>query len=386
MSTIGNAGVYKFGSPNGALAVSAQGANKEDLLDQIVMIDPFDTPWVSQAPKTTAKHVYHQWLNDTLGDSVNTDTAVEGDDFGYQSVNSAPNRLYNLSVILRQDIGATETQRAVDSAGFADVYAYELQKATKRLAIKLEKIVFSKSDYATGDATTAARTMRGLDGFIGSAGGDGASKVGNWAWAGQNTQGTIGGVASSAITAAVVTASLSATATGSQWTATAGTAGNLTSGDFNDMLERIYRNGGNPEQVYVSPKVKRQISAFTLIGSSTASPFSRNIAAIDKKLVSSIDFYDTDFGIIQIVLDRWVPESTNTASGAAAGNTSVIGAAFFLQRSMNRLAWLRPMQHQFIGKRGDSVAGIVVGECTLEVLSPKANGIIRGINNASPVT
>ena len=49
---------YKYGGINPSQAQSALGANKEDLLDQIINIDPFDTPWVSQAPKTTAKHVY----------------------------------------------------------------------------------------------------------------------------------------------------------------------------------------------------------------------------------------------------------------------------------------------------------------------------------------
>lgn len=353
-SPIGNAGVYKFGSPSQGLAVSAQGVNKEDLLDQIVNIDPFDTPWVSQAPKTTAKHVIHQWLIDTLGTTVDTSTAVEGDDYTYADVNSQPTRDYNVSVILRQDIGATETQRAIDSAGFADLYAYEMQKATKRLAIKLEKLVFSGATYSTGNSASA-RQLRSFPTFC----------VTNTAYAGTNPQGLPAG--------------------GTTLQGSAATAGQLSSGDFNDQLERIYRTGGNPEQVYVSPKVKRQISAFTLIGSGSASPFTRNIAAMDKKLVSAVDFYDTDFGIIQIVLDRWVPESANssTAGGSA---TDVSGAAFFLQRSMNRLAWLRPMTHQFIGKRGDSVAGIVVGEVTLEVLSEKANGIIKSINNKSAVT
>jgi hypothetical protein len=44
------------------------------------------------------------------------------------------------------------------------------------------------------------------------------------------------------------------------------------------------------------------------------------------------------------------------------------------------------MIHQLIGKRGDSVAGIVVGEVTLEVLNEKANGIMLSVNNKSSVT
>ena len=117
-----------------------------------------------------------------------------------------------------------------------------------------------------------------------------------------------------------------------------------------------------------SPKVKRQVSAFTVPGAAQGTPHARNIAAVDKKLVGAIDFYDSDFGLIQIVLDRWVPESTNTTT-ATASATATGGQMFFLSRAINRIAWLRPVHHELIGKRGDSVAGYVVGECTLEVLA-----------------
>jgi hypothetical protein len=165
----------------------------------------------------------------------------------------------------------------------------------------------------------------------------------------------------------------------------AASAGQLDSADFNNMLSTIYKAGGNPEQVYVSPAVKRQITAFQVPGASATGPLARNIAAVDKKLVSSVDFYDSDFGLIQIVLDRWVPEATNTSTAASAA-TDVSGQCFFLQRSMNRLAWLRPMQHSLVGKRGDSVAGVCVGEVTLEVLNEKANGRILSINNKTSVS
>lgn len=324
---IGNAGVYKFG------VVPGDGVNKEDLLEQITNVDPWDTPWTSQAPKVSAQHVYHQWLKDTLG-SVDTTGAVEGADYTYDST-STPAREFNVTMILRQDIGVSETQRAVNAAGFKDAYAYEIQKAVKRLAIKLEKVVFAALTTATG-ASGSARVMRGFQYFLTT-----------------NTAYATGGDATH--------------------------DGVLSSQDFNDMLNQIYASGGNPEQVYVSPKIKRQISAFTLTQQN------RNIAAVDKRLVSAIDFYDSDFGLIQVVLDRWVPESAN-ATTASASATATGGQLFFLQRNMNRLAWLRPMAHQLVGKRGDSVAGIVVGEVTLEVLNEKAEGRILSANNKSAVT
>jgi len=325
------------------------GVIKEDLLEQITNIDPWETPWVSQAPKVTAKHVYHQWLTDTLSSQTLTG-AVEGADWTLDTT-TAPARQFNITMILRKDIGVSETERAVDTAGFADHYAYEVQKATKELAIKLEKVVFGALTTATG-ASGTARVMKGFQAMI----------VTNTAYAGISPNGTAAGS--------------SADATHD---------GQLLVGDFNDMLNQIFTAGGNPEQVYVSPKVKRQISAFTVAGATSGTPHARNIAAVEKKLVSAIDFYDSDFGLIQIVLDRWVPESTNSVT-ATASATATGGQMFFLSRAVNRLAWLRPMNHQLIGRRGDSVAGYVVGEVTLEVLSEKADGRILSVNNKSSVT
>lgn len=333
MADIRIASSYKWGFSDGT------GVNREDLLDQITNVDPWDTPWVTQAPKVGANHVYHEWLKDTLG-TTDATGAIEGDAYSYATT-TAPTREFNITMILRQDIGVSETQRYLNPAGFKDAYAFEIQKATKRLAIKLEKAALTVVTTATG-ATATARQMKNFNGFLTS----------NTMFAGAKGGGVTG---------------------------TSAIAGQLTAKDFNFMLRTIYNSGGNPEQVYVSSSVKQQISNFSVAGQTQ----NRNIAAIDRKLVSALDFYDSDFGLIQIVLDRFMPESANTTT-ATAGATDVAGSMFFLQRSMNRLAWLRPMQHFLVGKLGDSVAGIVVGEVTMEVLNEKANGIIKSVNNFNP--
>ena len=338
----GNFGAYFF-EPGSSKFDS--GVAREDLLEQITNISPFDTPFVSQAPKVGCRHIYHQWLTDSLS-TPDLTGAIEGGDWLLDTTTAAA-RQFNVTMILRKDVGLSMSQRAVDTAGFSDQYAYEVQKATKELAIKLERIVFGNVSLATG-TSAAGRVMKGLQAFIAT----------NTAFAGT----TVG------------------TAPGS-----AGFDGLVDVFDFNAMLNSIYTQGGNPEQVYVSPKVKRQISAFTVPGAAQGTPHARNIAAVDKKLVGAIDFYDSDFGLIQIVLDRWVPESTNVVT-ATANATNTGGQMFFLSRAINRLAWLRPVQHELVGKRGDSVAGLVVGEVTLEVLNEKANGRIVGVNNKTLVT
>jgi hypothetical protein len=82
---------------------------------------------VSQAPKVACAHVYHEWLKDTLYDAttyaIGVTGAVEGADYSYDAT-TTPTREYNVTMILRQDIGVSETQRHVNPAG------YQLLKAS----------------------------------------------------------------------------------------------------------------------------------------------------------------------------------------------------------------------------------------------------------------
>jgi len=333
MAAPGDIGVYGFGVTPGTLA------NREDLLDLITNVDPWDTPWVTQAPKVRANHVTHEWLTDTLA-ATSTAGAVEGDDWSYNTATTRPVRRTNYTQIFRKDIAVSETQRAVNPAGFRDAYAYEIAKATKEIARNIEATLWNTAtSYASASGASATgRTMIPFRGWLTTtATGDGQT--------------------------------VSALAT------TSASAGVLTTTQFNNALERCYLNGGNPEQVYVSPAVKRVISGFT------AASQNRNIAAVDKKLVAAMDLYDSDFGLIQIVMDRWIPQATNTVTTTAASD--IKGNIFFLERAKNRLAWLRPVMHTLVGKNGDAVRGSALGEVTLEVLNPLADFTATQINNLS---
>lgn len=335
MAAPGDIGTYGFGLGTGT------GANREDLLDLITNIDPWDTPFVTQAPKTRANGIVHQWLTETLA-ATSTAGAIEGDDWTFNTATTRPVRENNICMILRKDIMVSESQRSVNSAGFQDAYQREIAKATREIARNLETILFASqaatSTAAVSGGTATARTLKNFQSFL---------------------------TASS--TAGVMT--LTGLLDGGS-----ATAGTLNSAGFNDALQRVYTNGANPEQVYVSPTVKRLISQFTVTNEN------RNIAAVDKKLVSAVDFWLSDFGVIQVVMDRWIPQSTNVST-ASASATDTRGNMFFLTRSMNRIAFLRPVMHSLIGKRGDSVAGMVVGEMTLEVLYPGSNIRVSGVNN-----
>jgi hypothetical protein len=72
--------------------------------------------------------------------------------------------------------------------------------------------------------------------------------------------------------------------------------------------------------------------------------------------------YESDFGLIQVVLDRWVPQGTT-----ATATTNSAGRAFFIESSLVRVAFLRPIKHVPLPPSGDSARGMVLGELTLEV-------------------
>jgi hypothetical protein len=314
---------YVFGFANA-------GANREDLIDMITNVDPWETPLFVASPKPPISHVTHEWLTDNLPGTA-TAGAVEGGDFAHEDA-TAPTRNQNITQIFRRDFKVSNTQRAVNPAGVNDWYAYEVQKALKSIARNIENTLLMLS-AASGIGTSAtARQMKPVGTFL-------TTNVNHAASAGWGLDNAVAGYSASATI--------------------------MTEDRFNTMLEKIFGTGGNPDSAYVSAATKRQISAFSGQGASR-----RNIAMAEKKLIASVDMYDSDVGLIQIVLDRWVVVGGNTTSD----HTTMTGEAYFLETPLVRTPILRPIRHVPLPPVGDATRGMVVGELTVEVLNEKACG------------
>jgi hypothetical protein len=331
MANIGNVQSYLLGS------FSHTSANREDLVDWIANVDPYETPLTVILGRTQARSVVHQWQTDSLR-ARNTRGIGEGLDWS-PVTETAPARVTNHTEIFGQNLAVSETQRAENPAGFKDTYAYYVEKATKATMVDIEVALMEDSTSATGTSESGSgRVMKTLEDFI-------TTNV-------NVSTDYVNG------TSATVTAS----------------AGVIDKGDVDQLLNDIWDNGGNTDLIVVPGATKRQISLFS------STDLQRNILAEQKKIVEVIDVYDSDFGLIAIQLNRWCPVGTNTAS-ATANASSVAGRVWFLQRSLVRLAWLRPLQHQLMGKRGDSVVGQIRAELTLEVGNEAGLGVMKGVNN-----
>jgi hypothetical protein len=235
---------------------------------------------------------------------------------------------------------------AINPAGFSNFYAYELEKATKSVMIDIEVALMSAATSSTG-SSGVGRVMKNLEDFIVT-----SDQVSTY------YTGQAAGVAVSAATIPSV----------------------FAAADVNRQLDAIWTQGGNTDLLVMGGAYKRHFSTFA---GAAAGNNIRNILADEKKLVVGIDVYDSDFGLIPIQLNRWSPVSTNTATGSAtaAGISDVSGRVWFLQRSQVRLAFLRPFEHVPMGTRGDSIAGQVTAELTLEVGNEAALGSFEGVNN-----
>jgi hypothetical protein len=290
-------------------------------------MDPFDNPVVAMLPRVEAKGVVDQWLKDTLPATSVIDTGIpEGADFVPLALVN-PSRDVNYTMIFRADVQVSETTRAVEKAGFSDSYAYHIGKYTKTLGNKLETVAL---DPTVSLQTSDPRIMKPLPGFLDTA----ATRL------------TLG----------------------------AGTpVSSISEPEFNDAMQQLWVNGGEIKVAVVGDDTIRQIQTFLGIAKSVASVTDignrRLIDAQDATLYASIEFYRSPFGLLTLVLDRWMPDDVNTPANSRI---------YFIDRSKAALAWLRPMTHTLLGKVGDSVRGIIVGEVTTRVYHEKAHFMVKG--------
>jgi hypothetical protein len=157
---------------------------------------------------------------------------------------------------------------------------------------------------------------------------------------------------------------------------TSGTAGSLgttarvtgtdrafTSTLLNTVMQSCYTNGGSPTMLFVTPAQKVVASTFTGIATRY-----RDVPANQQaQIINAADVYVSDFGIIQIVPDRFIPNSDSD------------DCAFLVDTEMAAVAYLRPFQTNELAKTGDAETTQLLVEYTLQVNNQAAHGIIADL-------
>lgn len=138
--------------------------NREDLSDEIYMISPEDTPFLSAIGRGKASAVFHEWQTDALASRDLANAQLEGDDV--TPATSAPTtRVGNYCQISRKSWAITGTQEAVDKAGRSSEAALQKAKRGKELRLDIEAIAMNTQGMAAG-ATNSPRKSRGLESWL----------------------------------------------------------------------------------------------------------------------------------------------------------------------------------------------------------------------------
>lgn len=298
--------------------------NREDLTDVIYNISPTETPGISSFETTTAESTLHEWQTDALAAASGTNQVEEGLDATTTAV-TATVRLTNDCEISQKTPRVSGTQQAVLKAGRGDELEYQIAKMAKELKTDMETSVFGNTAKTAG-ASGTARKLGGVQ-----------------TWLTSNTDEGAG----------TVSTGLGANAR------TAGAARAVTEDMLKGVLRSIFTNGGDPDKIHVGAFNKQALSGFA--GNAT-----RMVGAEDRELYAAIDIYDSDFGDIQIVPNRF------------SGN----GIAFVLQSDMWAIAYLRQFQLHNLAKTGDSERRQLLVEYTLESRNQKASGAIYDLTTS----
>ena len=359
MATVAARGVAtgRSGSDNTSGASDAGISQREDLANFISMITRDETPFMSSIGKTKATAIYHEWQTDELA-APGSSIVVEGTDYiepasatgagsisGDLAGNAVPNtfaltgpnrtRLGNYTQINGKTIAISGTRRAIDQAGVADEYAYQLKKRGTELRRDLEWSLIHSGQ--TSESPGDARTFGGFQSFIN----DEKTVILNGATAAANP-GT-GRNAPALVAADKVALSLS---------------------DIDSVMQKIYEEGGKAGKIMLSPKLRRDFSDLMV----TDSGVRRNID-MDGKLRQSVDVYMSDFGDL-MVMPNYVMGLSGDWKDAMA---MIYDSQWF------SIATLRPLQEVEVGQKGDSTIGMMVEECTLEVKNPIGCGAIYNL-------
>ena len=294
---------------------------REDLSDIIYSISPTDTPFMSNVGKNKATAVYHEWQTDALAAAASDNHQIEGDEVAFNAM-TATTRVGNRTQISRKAVIVSGTLEAVSKAGRNNEMAYQISKASKELKRDMETTLLLNQAPVTGNDTTA-RKLAGIE-----------------TWIATNTNKASAGSPTPA----------DPTGDGTD-VRVVGTQRAFTEAQLKDVVKKCWDSGGDPSMIMLGSFNKQKLSGFT--GGST-----RFDPAENKRLVASVDIYESDFGALTAVPNRFQQARS----------------AYVLQPDMWAVSFLRDFQLADLAQSGDAQKKFLLAEYTLESRNQAASG------------
>ena len=300
---------------------------KEDLKDFIYNVDPMMTPFLTNAPKSSAKNTFHEWLTDSYS-AVSDNKAVEGADATY-AAESDQVRLGNYTQISQSTAEVSGTLEAVDKAGMDKAMTYAIVKHGVELRRDMENGLVGLNNARVAGNSSTARESASMQ-----------------SWINTNTSSGVGG----------------SDPTGDGTNArTDGTQRAFTEGLLETVIDSIFNSSGEmADTIMVGSFNKRAINGFTGRATST----DHNVAA--QSIISAADVYKSDYGDLKII--------PNVFSRSRD--------ALVYKKDKWAVSFLRNMKVEDRAKVGDSERKQIITEYTLEARNEKSSGIVADLTTS----
>lgn len=320
-----------FDTTNNGSAVS----NREDLLDDLTILAPEETPILSSAKKSKATATFVEWTVDTLATPVTTGVAEGADVTTFTDKFANRARLGNYVQKFRRDFMVSDLQNAVDSVGPAKIAQAEA-KAVREIKRDIEATLCSTNDRAAENGGGTAYAMRGFGQWLITSGPSDVPSDYRMPSGNQATTGTV------------------------------------TETVFNNLITSIYRQTGtsNSLTLVADTALRRVISDYARLSGSADYSVRRVESGSDvAKIKLSVQVYESDHGVVSIVNMNPVcaPDTTNKDTGYFL-NPDYYGVAELISLGSSRLPNL-----------GGGDRGFVDWTGTLICNHPAAHGKITAI-------
>jgi len=295
-----------------------QVGRKEDVSNIISNIAPTKTPYQTMIGSEGIHNIVHSWQEDSLA-SAGANAAVEGADAG-AAVHTPTVLRTGTTQIFTKTAKTSGTAEAVSTYGRDSELAYQLGKVSAELKRDFEfALVGANTAMVTGDDSTARKFASYLAQLDGTA---------------VYTVDSTGGALNTAITSQ--------------------TAAAIREDILVTVQQQLYTNGVDVDTLMVKPADKVLIAAFA---------HSNRTVMVDngqKKLTNTVDVYESPFGPVKVVMNRFLLTSS----------------ALMFEAAMWKKLVLRNWFRQTLAKTGDSTNVQVLGEFGLKHKNKAASGAI----------
>lgn len=300
---------------------------REDLIDMIYNIDPYDTPMLSSIGKGTAKALRHDWQTDELRAPAKN-VRLEGAEAAIKP-GTFTTVLDNVCQISDEVLAVSGTSDAISKAGRKSEMAFQLAKKAKEIKLDMEVMLVRDPQAKKMRTATEPGEMGNFYSYYKTNGsGYTTAPVGNGVDIG-----------------------------------TPGANRRLTEELVQKTAQKIWEAGGNANTIMVNGPMKQFISN-TFKGRAGGTDGRVNINASDKKVQAVVDFYESDFGLYKVVANRWFKSD----------------ALFMYDPSMHSLLYLRAFKQYPLSKTGDSEKRQMICEYTLRVNNEKSGAMLVSLS------